>query len=141
MLLFAFVLMGNLMFGTEMFEFHTLIQSVWSSFRMTVGEIFFDQMWEVNQISAVIFFFLYAFLIVLVFLNMFIGIICIHYVEQKNLCTVTFSDEVNALAHLIMKRLNTGPKFEGTIGDMEPTYWKELGPQTTFLQNSEWRSR
>merc|ERR1711907_898190 len=96
---FAFALMGNLMFGTVMPEFSSLWFSIESNSRMMLGENFFADQWDANQISAVVFFFLYSGIITLVMLNIFIGIICWHFVEQSNLVRVTFGDEVNAMIH------------------------------------------
>eukprot|EP00656_Telonema_subtile_P044564 TRINITY_DN5081_c0_g1_i10.p1 TRINITY_DN5081_c0_g1~~TRINITY_DN5081_c0_g1_i10.p1 ORF type:complete len:295 (-),score=74.64 TRINITY_DN5081_c0_g1_i10:105-989(-) len=138
---FAFALMGTLMFGTVVPEFSSIAFSIETNSRMMLGEVFFEQMWDANRVSAVIYFFLYAFIVILFLLNVFIGIICIHYTEQKGLCRVSFGDEVHAMVHLIMKRLTKAPRFEGTVGDMEPTYWKEHGEYTRQLPANEMKTR
>eukprot|EP00658_Telonema_sp_P-2_P078104 TRINITY_DN7233_c0_g1_i1.p1 TRINITY_DN7233_c0_g1~~TRINITY_DN7233_c0_g1_i1.p1 ORF type:complete len:357 (+),score=94.52 TRINITY_DN7233_c0_g1_i1:213-1283(+) len=138
---FAFALMGMLMFGTVMIEFSSLFFSVETNSRMMLGEFFFDGTWDVNRISAVIYFFLYAFIVILFLLNVFIGIVCIHYCEQKGLCQISFEDEVHAMMHLMMKRLTKAPRFEGTIGHMPPSYWREHGEYTREVPSSELETR
>jgi len=123
----------------------------------------------VNRISAVLFFLLFVLIVVLFLMNVFIGIICTHYVNVKNECDVSFSEEVpdqnndpalfppfllcspdllltykclvlclvlkvDRLIHMIKKRLASGPRFAGTVGELPPMYIKEEGPQTMTLR-------
>ena len=130
----GFGIMGFTMFGSNVYAFSNLGYAFQSVAQMIMGETFFEELWLVNRISAVLFFILFVLMVVLFLMNIFIGIICTHYVNVKNQCNITFGEEVKNFIHLIQKRLKSGPRFAGTVGELPPMYAKPEGSYTASLQ-------
>jgi hypothetical protein len=113
---FAFAIMGCQMFGSNVYNFSSVGRACQAVAQMIMGETFFEDMWLVNRSSAVLFFILFVLMVVLFLMNVFIGIICTHYVNIKNECEVSFGEEISNMFHLLRKRLTSGPRFAGTQG-------------------------
>jgi hypothetical protein len=73
-------------------------------------------------------------MVVLFLMNVFIGIICTHYVNVKNMCEISFGEEIANMIHLIRKRMTSGPRFAGTQGEMPPMYVRAEGKHTYTLK-------
>jgi len=72
---FGFVLMGHVLFGTDIYDFRTVFDALTSCFQMLLGNVDYDSMRNVNRVLAPIYFLLFVFLVFLTLVNMFIAIL------------------------------------------------------------------
>ncbi|KAK3861331.1 hypothetical protein Pcinc_044496 [Petrolisthes cinctipes] len=81
---FAFAQLGYLLFGTQVRDFYSFIDAVFTLLRTILGDFNFHEIEAANRILGPIFFLCYVFFVFFVLLNMFLAIINDTYSEVKN---------------------------------------------------------
>lgn len=79
----AYAQLGYLVFGTQVLDFSTFERSIYTLFRIILGDFDFESLETANRILGPIFFLTYVFFVFFVLLNMFIAIINDTYGEIK----------------------------------------------------------
>jgi len=79
----AFAQLGYLIFGTQVKDFSSFDDAVFTLFRIILGDFNFQELEEANRILGPIYFLLYVFFVFFVLLNMFLAIINDTYSEVK----------------------------------------------------------
>ncbi|KAK7005356.1 polycystic kidney disease 2-like 1 protein, partial [Biomphalaria glabrata] len=80
----AFTQLGFLLFGTQVNDFSTFMNSFFTLFRIILGDFDFHQLEQANRILGPIFFMLFVFFVFFVLINMFLAIINDTYSEVKS---------------------------------------------------------
>ncbi|XP_069958832.1 polycystin-2 isoform X1 [Cherax quadricarinatus] len=80
---FAYCQLGYLLFGTQVEDFSTFLNSVFTLLRTILGDFNFHDIEAANRILGPIFFISYVFFVFFVLLNMFLAIINDTYTEVK----------------------------------------------------------
>uniref|UniRef100_A0A1I8HM33 EF-hand domain-containing protein n=2 Tax=Macrostomum lignano TaxID=282301 RepID=A0A1I8HM33_9PLAT len=80
---FAFAQLGYLIFGTQIKDFREFHHSVFTLFRIILGDFDFHQLESANRVLGPLFFLLYVFFVFFVLINMFLAIINDTYSEVK----------------------------------------------------------
>jgi polycystin 2 len=80
----AYAQIGFLVFGTQVYDFSSFQFSIYSLFRIILGDFDFEALETANYILGPIFFLTYVFFVFFVLLNMFIAIINDTYGEIKS---------------------------------------------------------
>ncbi|GFR73829.1 polycystic kidney disease 2-like 1 protein [Elysia marginata] len=80
----AFTQLGYLLFGTQVNDFSTFMNSFFTLFRIVLGDFDFHQLEQANRILGPIFFMLFVFFVFFVLINMFLAIINDTYSEVKS---------------------------------------------------------
>ncbi|XP_005098717.1 polycystic kidney disease 2-like 1 protein [Aplysia californica] len=80
----AFTQLGYLLFGTQVNDFCTFMNSFFTLFRIILGDFDFHQLEQANRILGPIFFMLFVFFVFFVLINMFLAIINDTYSEVKS---------------------------------------------------------
>lgn len=90
LVLWTFGIAHRLAFGSEIREYRTVLQSMFSLQRIILGSEDFDRMWDVNRILGPLFFFSWTLVGYFVLANMFVAIL----VESIS------NDKVRAIPHI-----------------------------------------
>jgi polycystin 2 len=80
----AYAQWGYLIFGTQVEGFSTYMSSIFTLFRIILGDFNFREIEEANRILGPIFFLTYVFFVFFVLINMFLAIINDTYAEVKS---------------------------------------------------------
>ncbi|KAI3378657.1 hypothetical protein SNEBB_011293 [Seison nebaliae] len=80
---FAFAQLGYLIFGTQIKDFSSFVSSLFTLFRIILGDFDFHALEQANRVLGPIFFLTYVFFVFFVLLNMFLAIINDTYSEVK----------------------------------------------------------
>lgn len=80
---FAYAQLGYLVFGTQVKDFSTFEESIYTQFRIVLGDFDFHELESANRLLGPIFFLTYVFFVFFVLLNMFLAIINDTYSEVK----------------------------------------------------------
>lgn len=80
---FAFAQLGYLLFGTQVRDFSSFINAVFTLLRTILGDFNFHEIEDANRVLGPIFFLSYVFFVFFVLLNMFLAIINDTYSEVK----------------------------------------------------------
>ncbi|XP_064116177.1 polycystin-2-like [Macrobrachium nipponense] len=80
---FAFAQLGYLLFGTQVEDFSSFLNAVFTLLRTILGDFNFHDIEEANRILGPLFFLSYVFFVFFVLLNMFLAIINDTYSEVK----------------------------------------------------------
>ncbi|XP_070544814.1 polycystin-2-like protein 1 isoform X3 [Ptychodera flava] len=80
---FAYAQLGYLIFGTQIDDFKSFGDSIFTLFRIILGDFDFHELEQANRIMGPIFFCTYVFFVFFVLLNMFLAIINDTYSEVK----------------------------------------------------------
>jgi len=80
---FAYAQLGYLIFGTQIHDFKSFGDSIFTLFRIILGDFDFHELEQANRIMGPIFFCTYVFFVFFVLLNMFLAIINDTYSEVK----------------------------------------------------------
>jgi len=80
----AYAQWGYLIFGTQVQDFSTYMNSVFTLFRIILGDFNFKEIEDANRILGPIFFITYVFFVFFVLINMFLAIINDTYAEVKS---------------------------------------------------------
>jgi len=80
----AYAQWGYLIFGTQVKDFSTYMDSVYTLFRIILGDFNFREIQDANRILGPIFFITYVFFVFFVLINMFLAIINDTYAEVKS---------------------------------------------------------
>ncbi|KXJ23969.1 polycystic kidney disease 2-like 1 protein [Exaiptasia diaphana] len=81
---FAYAQLGYLIFGTQVRDFSTFQDSIFTLFRIILGDFDFHQIENANRVLGPTFFITYVFFVFFVLLNMFLAIINDTYAEVKS---------------------------------------------------------
>ncbi|CAD5121175.1 DgyrCDS9711 [Dimorphilus gyrociliatus] len=79
----AFAQLGYLIFGTQVKDFSSFPSSIFTLFRIILGDFNFHELEAANRVLGPIYFILYVFFVFFVLLNMFLAIINDTYSEVK----------------------------------------------------------
>uniref|UniRef100_H2Y8T2 EF-hand domain-containing protein n=1 Tax=Ciona savignyi TaxID=51511 RepID=H2Y8T2_CIOSA len=79
----AYAQLGYLVFGTQVKDFSTFQESIFTQFRIILGDFDFHALEAANRVLGPIFFLTYVFFVFFVLLNMFLAIINDTYSEVK----------------------------------------------------------
>lgn len=79
----AYAQLGYLVFGTQVKDFSTFEESIYTQFRIVLGDFDFHELESANRFLGPIFFLTYVFFVFFVLLNMFLAIINDTYSEVK----------------------------------------------------------
>jgi len=79
----AYAQWGYLIFGTQVQDFSTYVDSIFTLFRIILGDFNFKEIEDANRILGPIFFITYVFFVFFVLINMFLAIINDTYAEVK----------------------------------------------------------
>jgi len=79
----AYAQLGYLVFGTQVSDFSTFSESIYTLFRIILGDFDFHALEKANRVLGPIFFISYVFFVFFVLLNMFLAIINDTYSEVK----------------------------------------------------------
>jgi polycystin 2 len=88
----AYAQLGYLIFGTQVQDFSTFANSIFTLFRIILGDFDFEAIEAANRVLGPIFFLTYVFFVFFVLLNMFIAIINDTYGEIKEEIAAQKSD-------------------------------------------------
>ena len=88
----GFSVLGLLVYGPYLLQFHNLTSSVSTLMRMILGEWDYRELSETNPYITPIFFMAYIFIVVFVILNMFIAVICEYYERIREHKQVEYSE-------------------------------------------------
>jgi hypothetical protein len=80
----AFAQLGYLLFGTQISNYSSVGQAVFTLFRLILGDFDFDALQQANRVLGPAFFVLYVFFVFFILLNMFLAIINDTYAEVKS---------------------------------------------------------
>merc|ERR1719284_1506633 len=80
---FAFAQLGYLLFGTQVEDFSSFSNAIFTLLRTILGDFNFNEIEQANRILGPIFFMTYVFFVFFVLLNMFLAIINDTYSEVK----------------------------------------------------------
>ncbi|CAF1550524.1 unnamed protein product [Adineta ricciae] len=80
----AYAQLGYLLFGSMVEDYKTFSASIFTLFRIILGDFDFDAILNVHRVLGPIFFLTYVFFVFFVLLNMFLAIINDTYAEVKN---------------------------------------------------------
>ncbi|XP_073252460.1 polycystin-2-like protein 1 [Porites lutea] len=80
----AYAQLGYLVFGTQVRDFSTFEDSIFTLFRIILGDFDFHALEQANRVLGPIFFITYVFFVFFVLLNMFLAIINDTYAEVKS---------------------------------------------------------
>lgn len=80
----AFTQLGYLLFGSQVKDFSTFMNSFFTLFRIILGDFDFNQLETANRILGPVFFMLFVFFVFFVLINMFLAIINDTYSEVKS---------------------------------------------------------
>ena len=79
----AFVQLGYLLFGTQMFDYSSMYNTVFALIRTILGDFDFKSLEAANNIFGPIYFFCFVFFVFFVLLNMFLAILSDSFGEVK----------------------------------------------------------
>jgi len=79
----AYAQLGYLVFGTVVFDFYSLTESIYTLFRIILGDFNFHDLEKAHRQLGPIYFITYVFLVFFVLINMFLAIINDTYSEVK----------------------------------------------------------
>ncbi|VDO41366.1 unnamed protein product [Haemonchus placei] len=80
---FAYAQFGYLVFGTQIADYSTFLDSVFALLRTVLGDFDFTALQQTNRVLGPLFFVTYVFFVFFVLLNMFLAIINDSYTEVK----------------------------------------------------------
>eukprot|EP01135_Chromosphaera_perkinsii_P004899 Nk52_evm4s304 gene=Nk52_evmTU4s304 len=80
---FAYAQLGYLVFGSQLDDFKTFGDSVFTLFRIILGDFDFKAIQDANRVLGPIFFITYVFFVFFILINMFLAIITDAYAEVK----------------------------------------------------------
>ncbi len=80
---FAFVQLGYLLFGIQVYDFRSFTDSVFTLFRMILGDFNFKAIESASTFLGPVYFLCYIFFVFFVLLNMFLAIINDTYADVK----------------------------------------------------------
>merc|ERR1719461_710071 len=80
---FAFVQLGFLLFGIQVYDFRSITDSIFTLFRMILGDFNFKAIESASTFLGPVYFLSYIFFVFFVLLNMFLAIINDTYSEVK----------------------------------------------------------
>ena len=80
---FAYAQFGFLVFGPTTFGFHTFQDSIYSLFRIILGDFDFYGLIRANRVVGPIFFVTYVFVVFFILINVFLAIINDSYIDAK----------------------------------------------------------
>merc|ERR1711997_1410131 len=80
---FAFAQLGYLLFGTQVEDFSSFSNAIFTLLRTILGDFNFNEIEQANRVLGPIFFLSYVFFVFFVLLNMFLAIINDTYSEVK----------------------------------------------------------
>ncbi|KAI3378974.1 hypothetical protein SNEBB_006980 [Seison nebaliae] len=101
---FAFAQLGFLIFGTQLKDFSTFSSSLFTLFRIILGDFDFYGLQSANRSLGPLFFILYVFFVYLILLNMFLAIINDTYSGVKE--EISVQDPNNDFADYFRSRYN-----------------------------------
>nr|XP_032805650.1 polycystic kidney disease 2-like 1 protein [Petromyzon marinus]XP_032805653.1 polycystic kidney disease 2-like 1 protein [Petromyzon marinus] len=81
---FAYAQLGYLLFGTQVEDFSTFSNCIFTQFRIILGDFDFNAIENANRVLGPLYFTTYVFVVFFVLLNMFLAIINDTYAEVKN---------------------------------------------------------
>ncbi|XP_062443711.1 polycystin-2-like protein 2 [Rhea pennata] len=102
---FAYAQLGYLVFGSQVDEFSTFQNCIFTQFRIVLGDFNFATIEEANSILGPIYFITFVFFVFFVLLNMFLAIINDTYSEVKADFAVIPSEDF-AISDLIRRMFN-----------------------------------
>jgi polycystin 2 len=83
LIILGFATTGHLIYGTNMREYHSLISSISTVLRLSIGEINYSELLKVNSYFTPVFITSYIFMVVFVMMNMFIAVISEYFIRVK----------------------------------------------------------
>ncbi|KAF6032558.1 PKD2 [Bugula neritina] len=134
-MLISFAQFGNLLFGTEIKDFSTVWNTIFTLFRIILGDFDFYALQRAHLFFGTAYFFLYVFLIFFVLLNMFLAIINDTYSEVKGDETLQENDFEGY--EKMMDKLNFK---KDKLTDIQLTLAGADANGDNHLEFSEWRN-
>ncbi|KFQ35103.1 Polycystic kidney disease 2-like 2 protein, partial [Mesitornis unicolor] len=95
LIFFAYVQFGYLVFGSQVKDFSTFQNCIYTQFRIVLGDFDFEAIEEANRILGPIYFITFVFFVFFILLNMFLAIINDTYSEVKAEFKVKLSRELH----------------------------------------------
>ncbi|XP_069754611.1 polycystin-2-like protein 2 isoform X2 [Narcine bancroftii] len=136
---FGYAQLGYLIFGTQVEDFHTFGDCIFTQFRIILGDFNFDEIEEANHILGPIYFITFVFCLFFVLLNVFLAIINDTYSEVKDDKTLQKVDF--DIYDLVRKIYNSLFKFnlknKQTGAHQSPGLKDERGSQAALRHNFE----
>jgi len=83
LIIMGFSITGHLIYGSNMKEYHSLISSISTVLRLSIGEINYSELLKVNSYFTPVFITTYIFMVVFVMMNMFIAVISEYFIRVK----------------------------------------------------------
>ncbi|XP_065670011.1 polycystin-2-like protein 1 isoform X2 [Hydra vulgaris] len=80
----AYAQLGNLLFGSKLNDYNTIIDCIYTLFRIILGDFTFSDLQKTNPILGPIYFVTFVFFVFFVLFNMFLAIINDSYAEVKS---------------------------------------------------------
>ncbi|NXX22350.1 PK2L2 protein, partial [Podargus strigoides] len=99
---FAYAQLGYLVFGSEVEEFSSFQNCIFTQFRIMLGDFNFETIEAANRVLGPIYFITFIFFVFFILLNMFLAIIIYTYSEVKADFEVTQTEEL-PIRHLFRK--------------------------------------
>ncbi|XP_070595298.1 polycystin-2-like protein 2 isoform X2 [Erythrolamprus reginae] len=127
---FAYAQLGYLVFGSQVDEFSTFQNCIFTQFRIVLGDFNFADIEHANRILGPIYFITFVFFVFFVLLNMFLAIINDTYSEVKADFSVIPSREFE-ISDFIKQGYNralTKLKLKKQAPETEDVYLKKLDP-------------
>lgn len=83
LIILGFSTTGHLIYGSNMIEYHSIISSISTVLRLSIGEINYSELLKVNSYFTPVFITSYIFMVVFVMMNMFIAVISEYFIRVK----------------------------------------------------------
>lgn len=83
LIILGFASTGHLIYGSNMIEYHSLISSISTVLRLSIGEINYHELLKVNSYFTPFYITSYIFMVVFVMMNMFIAVISEYFIRVK----------------------------------------------------------
>lgn len=137
----SFAQLGNQMFGSQIFDFSTMYNAVFTLFRIILGDFDFNALKNAHYIFGPVYFFLYVFFIFFVLLNMFLAIINDSYTEVKGDDTLQNDFEVGEYFKKGYDKMMDKLSFKkDKLNDIQLTLAGADANNDNHLEFSEWRN-
>eukprot|EP00118_Oscarella_pearsei_P013529 m.109041 g.109041 ORF g.109041 m.109041 type:complete len:797 (+) comp37336_c0_seq2:145-2535(+) len=139
---FAYAQLGYLIFGAQVKDFSTFGDSIFTLFRIILGDFDFLEMEKANRILGPIFFVTYVFFVFFVLLNMFLAIINDSYSDVKG-DTSEGDDEFRISDYLLrgFEKLKEKLRFKkNKITEMQSALETADADNDNEINFEEWRS-
>jgi len=99
----SFAVSGNMLFGSEIQDYSTLLTTLNTMFRVMLGDFDYEELQTINALFAMVWFILFQVIVFMIMLNVFIAIISESFCEEHSMKRGSLQEEVSGLLNAIYK--------------------------------------